>query len=101
MIDKLKDAHAALGINSFTGKPRQHGAEWAVFSRILFDSWGTIITQLEQAERMREALEAIAGKDKIREFTATDENPETHWVTRDGVYATIARSALSQAKGDL
>lgn len=48
--------------------------------------------------RLREALERIADHNKVRDWTATSDNPETHWVTRDGFYAVIARAALTTAQ---
>lgn len=50
-------------------------------------------------EQLREALESIADRDKVREWTATADNPETHWVVRDGAYAVIARAALASKGG--
>ena len=49
-----------------------------------------------EIERLREALESIADHNKVRAWTATSDNPETHWVTSDGFYAVIARQALKE-----
>jgi chromosome segregation ATPase len=49
-----------------------------------------------EIERLRTALESIADHNKVRDWTATSDNPETHWVTRDGFYAVIARNALKE-----
>lgn len=51
----------------------------------------------EENRRLREALERIVRLNQARMWTATESNPETHWVVRDGQYAEIARAAL---KGD-
>lgn len=47
---------------------------------------------------MKEALESIIRFDQHREWTATKENPETHWETRDGQCAKVARNALNGEK---
>ena len=51
-----------------------------------------LLGKLDEAKR---SLEQIAHDNKVREWTATEDNPETHWVIRDGQYARIARAALS------
>lgn len=67
----------------------------------LFD--GHIPTLSEAAARIEAlegALEDIAARNREREWTATDDNPESHWVERDGQYAKIARAALAKDKSD-
>lgn len=55
-----------------------------------------ILAMAEERDRMREALERIAEQDKVRSWTATEDNPETHWEITDGIYAIIARRALGK-----
>ena len=49
-----------------------------------------------EAEGLVKALEDIIATNQQREWTATHDNPETHWVVRDGPYARIARTALAK-----
>lgn len=44
--------------------------------------------------RLREALGRVVSVDQERHWTATEENPETHWEIMDGQCARIARKAL-------
>lgn len=55
-------------------------------------------THAGEVERLREALEQIIRWDQQREWTATTENPETHWEVRDGRCAKIARQALEASR---
>lgn len=54
----------------------------------------TLETLTQENARLREALEEIARLNVIKEWTATDDDPVTHWEVRDGFYAIIARKAL-------
>lgn len=49
----------------------------------------------ERMARMTLALEIILQANQERHWTATRDNPETHWEIMDGPYAKIAREALS------
>ncbi|WP_303758327.1 hypothetical protein [Sphingobium yanoikuyae] len=51
-----------------------------------------------EIERLRKALEIITRFDQHQEWTATKENPETHWEVKDGQLAKIARAALSESQ---
>lgn len=54
----------------------------------------TLETLTQENARLREALEEITRLNLVTEWTATRENPESHWETRYGKFATIARKAL-------
>lgn len=54
----------------------------------------TLETLMQENARLREALEEITRLNLVTEWTATRENPESHWETRYGKFATIARKAL-------
>lgn len=58
-----------------------------------------LLSQVEALERDKaalvEALREIVTHNQVREWTATEENPETHWERRDGPYAKIARTTLA------
>lgn len=90
-----------------THGPRGYGRDSK--ERIAFGSDLNAFWQLVEAdhqiaaariEALEGALILIVARDRQREWTATDDNPESHWVERDGQYAKIARAALAKDKSD-
>ena len=56
---------------------------------------GRIAKLTARIEALEAALKTIVTRNRERTWTATDDNPESHWVEQDGQYAKIARAALT------
>lgn len=64
----------------------------------LVEAADTIEALQEKVRVATEALESIASKNQNCTWTATTENPESHWELHDGVFAVIANATLSQLR---
>lgn len=53
-------------------------------------------TEHDETVRFRAALEEIVSTDISRTWTATNDNPESHWELYYGQYARIALKALGR-----
>lgn len=65
---------------------------------LIVEAVNALPTLLARIEALEGALKLIAACNQERTWTATDDNPESHWVKRDGQYAKIARAALAKDK---
>ncbi|GAM01721.1 hypothetical protein [Sphingomonas parapaucimobilis] len=78
-----------------TATPDLANAKLAVDAvNTLPDLLATLETLTQENARLREALGRVVSVDQERHWTATKENPETHWEIMDGQCARIARKAL-------
>lgn len=90
LVERLRNYHkVASACGNLTDRPQN-------LARMSGEAADAIIAMAEERDRMREALERIAEQDKVRSWTATEDNPETHWEITDGIYAIIARRALGK-----
>lgn len=65
-----------------------------LIDEVLAAAPSTSVREEVENERLRTALEQILALNQVRHWTATDNNPQSHWVRSDGQYAAIARAAL-------
>lgn len=62
----------------------------------LLDNRDVIKEALACRDALVAALQQIIERNQERHWTATRDNPETHWEVRDGPFAKIARQALAR-----